>query len=72
VLPLEQSLVGLTVRVEIVDCEVGEDGDEGLVAVMEFGEVSEVLKRIIIRWAFTIFQMLYYLVVELWVPVATW
>jgi hypothetical protein len=72
VLPLEQSLVGLTVRVGIVDCEVGEDEVEGLVAVMEFGEVSVVLKRIIIRWTFTIFQVFYYLVVELWVAVATW
>jgi hypothetical protein len=70
-LPLEQSLVGLTVRVGSLT-EVGEDGDGGLVAVMEFGEVSVVLKRIIIRWTFTIFQVLYYLVIELWVAVATW
>jgi hypothetical protein len=48
VLPLEQSLVGFTVGLGNVDCEVVEDEDEGL-AIIDFDEVSVVLKYIITR-----------------------
>jgi hypothetical protein len=46
VLPLEQSLEGLKVGVEIDDCEVREDEDEGVVAITDFDEVSVGLKYI--------------------------
>jgi len=46
VLPLEQSLVGLTVGMGIDDCEVVEDEDEGVVAVVDFDEMGTGLECI--------------------------
>jgi hypothetical protein len=75
VLPLEQSLEGPKVGVEIDDCEAGEDEDEdkdeGVVAITDFDEVSVGLKYISIPQTCTIFPLIHYLVVELWVTVAT-
>jgi hypothetical protein len=52
--PLEQSLEGLKVGVEIDNREIGEDEDEGVATVTDLVEESIRLKYINIIFSFTI------------------